>query len=123
VALLGYIMLYQIGLGPVPFFIGVELFETAERSSAMAMGSLSSWTCNFLIGMTFPSLSRLMGAGVFIIFGIVCLLLTLLLKVYMPETRGKDTADIVQLVSRGFRSRPVERKDKMLNRINNELSS
>ncbi|XP_070502732.1 solute carrier family 2, facilitated glucose transporter member 1-like [Chironomus tepperi] len=123
VALLGYILLYQIGLGPVPYFIGVELFETAERSSAMALGSLSSWVCNFLIGMCFTSLRTWLGAAVFVIFGVVCILLTLLLKVYMPETRGKDTSDIVNLVSRGFQSRPVERKDKMLNRINNELSS
>lgn len=123
VSLLGYILLYQIGLGPIPYFIGVELFETPERSAAMAMGSLSSWVCNFAIGMTFTSLRTSLGAAVFVIFGIVCFLLTLLLKTYLPETRGKDISEISQLVSQGFRSRPVEHTHNMLNRINNELSS
>ncbi|KAG5670887.1 hypothetical protein PVAND_001119 [Polypedilum vanderplanki] len=122
IALLGYILLYQIGLGPIPFFAATELFEVAPRSSAMALASLSSWTCNFLVGMTFPTLRKSMGASVFLIFAVVCFALTALLKFYLPETRGKDINEITQLVDNGFRSRPVEQKDKMLTRINNELS-
>jgi SP family facilitated glucose transporter-like MFS transporter 3 len=104
------------------FSIPTELFEVAPRSSAMALGSLSSWTCNFIVGMTFTSLRTSMGAAVFVIFAVVCFSLAVLLKFYLPETRGKDTSEIAQVVNNGFRSRPVEQKDKMLTRINNELS-
>jgi MFS transporter, SP family, solute carrier family 2 (facilitated glucose transporter), member 3 len=73
----------------------------------MALGSLSSWFCNFMIGMTFPILQKSMGASVFIIFTVVCILLTIFLKLYMPETRNKDTAEVAAKVAAGFRSRPL----------------
>lgn len=85
------------------------------RPVAMSMGSLSSWFCNFAIGMTFPTMQRLMGASVFIIFAVVCVILVLLLKFYMPETRNKDTSEVAQKVADGFRSRPLETKILTLN--------
>lgn len=107
IALFGYIIFYQLGLGPIPFFIGSELFEVAPRSAAMSLGSLSSWSCNFIVGMTFPTLQNAIGPSVFLIFASVCIMLTVLLKMYLPETRGKDTTDVAALVAKGFRSKPV----------------
>ncbi|KAM8714314.1 hypothetical protein ACLKA7_014444 [Drosophila subpalustris] len=103
--IMGYIFFYQFGLGPIPYFIGSELFEVAPRSVAMSMGSLSSWTCNFIIGMAFPSLQRAWGAFVFLPFSITCVLLFLLTKFYLPETLGRDPSDVAPLVSKGFRSK------------------
>ncbi|XP_058056049.1 solute carrier family 2, facilitated glucose transporter member 3-like isoform X1 [Anopheles bellator] len=100
-----YIIFYQIGLGPIPFFIGSELFELGPRPAAMAMGSLSSWGCNFIVGMAFPTLQQAWGAFVFLPFSITCVLVTLLVKFYLPETRGKEIGDVVKKVSFGFRSR------------------
>lgn len=48
-----------------------------------------------------------MGASVFVVFASVCVLLAILLKFYMPETRGKDTSEVAQKVADGFRSRPL----------------
>lgn len=107
VTLFGYIIVYQIGLGPIPFFAGSELFEVEPRPVAMSMGSLSSWIANFLVGMTFPSLQKTMGASVFLIFAIVCILLAILLKFFLPETRGKDTSEISEKIADGFNSRPL----------------
>lgn len=84
-----------------------ELFEVEPRPAAMALGSLSSWFCNFMVGMLFPTLQKSMGASVFIIFAIVCVVLTVFLKMYMPETRNKDTAEVAAKVANGFNSRPL----------------
>jgi len=84
-----------------------ELFLVGPRPAAMSIGSIASWSGNFLVGMTFPTLSLLWGAWVFLPFTVVCFSLTLLLKVYLPETRGRDIADIVPLVSQGFQSTPL----------------
>lgn len=73
----------------------------------MSLGSLSSWSCNFIVGMTFPTLQKAMGASVFLIFASVCILLTVLIKMYLPETRGKDSTDVAALVAKGFRSKPI----------------
>ncbi|XP_049317599.1 solute carrier family 2, facilitated glucose transporter member 3 [Bactrocera dorsalis] len=105
VCIMGYIFFYQLGLGPIPYFIGSEIFEVAPRSVAMSMGSLSSWTCNFIVGMAFPSLQNAWGAFVFLPFSATCLLLFLLTKFYLPETRGRDPSEVAPLVAKGFRSK------------------
>lgn len=106
-AVLLYILFYQIGLGPIPYFIGSELFEVGPRSAAMAMGSLASWGCNFIVAMLFTNLQSAWGAFVFLPFTVTCVLLTILLKIYLPETRGRHVSSIVPLVSNGFRSKPL----------------
>ncbi|XP_058123236.1 solute carrier family 2, facilitated glucose transporter member 3-like [Anopheles ziemanni] len=103
-SMLLYIIFFQIGLGPIPFFIGTELFELGPRPTAMAMGSLSSWGCNFIVGMAFPSLQHAWGALVFVPFSITCAVLTVLVRCYLPETRGKAVSDVAEKVSHGLRS-------------------
>lgn len=100
-----YLISFQIGLGPIPYFVGSELFEVAPRPAAMSLGSLASWACNFYIGMTFLPMQMALGAYVFLTFGIVCFLLVVLLYRYLPETRGKDASDIAPLVAHGFSSK------------------
>ncbi|XP_055629804.1 solute carrier family 2, facilitated glucose transporter member 3-like isoform X2 [Toxorhynchites rutilus septentrionalis] len=100
-----YIVGYQIGLGPIPFFIGAELFEQSSRPAAMALGSLSSWGCNFLLGIFFPVMQSAWGAFVFVPCSLSCALLTTFVKYYLPETRGRDVSDVAVLVSKGFKSK------------------
>lgn len=77
VAVLSYVFFYQLGLGPIPYFIGSELFVVGPRSSAMALGSMSNWGGNFVIGMSFPTMQSNLGAGSFGIFAAItiCLLI------------------------------------------------
>lgn len=101
----GYTIFFQIGLGPIPYFIGCELFEMGPRSAAMALGSLSSWICNFIVAMSFPALQSLWGAFVFLPFAVVCLLLAALIMRYLPETKGRDVGEIAPLIANGFKSK------------------
>lgn len=105
IAVFGYIFFYQIGLGPIPYFIGSELFEVSTRPAGMSIGSLASWACNFYVGMTFLQMREALGALVFLPFGFVCFGLVALLYRYLPETRGKQPADVAPLISHGFSSR------------------
>lgn len=75
VAVLSYVLCYGIGLGPIPYFIGSELFEVGPRPSAMALGGMANWGGNFAIGMTFPTLQAAIGANSFYIFAFVTLML------------------------------------------------
>lgn len=106
VAILAYVTFYGIGLGPIPYFIGSELFDVGPRPAAMALGSVFNWGGNFLVGMLFPTLENLMGAYTFLIFVVALLLLAQIVRIYLPETRGKDTIDVTASISHGFRSRP-----------------
>ncbi|EDV59856.2 solute carrier family 2, facilitated glucose transporter member 3 [Drosophila erecta] len=100
-----YIFFFQFGLGPMPFFIGAELFELASRPAAMSLGSLTYWLCNFIIGMAFPTMQNLWGALVFLPFSVTCLLIFCLTKRYLPETRGRDPSEVAPLVASGFKSK------------------
>lgn len=68
VAVLAYVIFYGIGLGPIPFFIGSELFDVGPRPAAMSLGSVFNWGGNFLVGMMFPSLQAAIGPYVFLVF-------------------------------------------------------
>lgn len=105
IAIFGYIIVFQIGLGPIPYFIASELFEMAPRPAAMALGSLTAWACNFVIGMTFLPMQSAFGAFVFLPFAIVCFIMVTLLYRYLPETRGKQASAVAPLIAHGFRSR------------------
>lgn len=76
----------------------------------MALGSLSLWTCNFIVAMVFPSLQAAWGAFVFLPFAVICFALAAFLKFYLPETRGQNTFFVAPLVANGFKSRPLNRR-------------
>ncbi|XP_012169380.1 solute carrier family 2, facilitated glucose transporter member 3 isoform X2 [Bombus terrestris] len=106
IAVLAYVIFYGIGLGPIPYFIGSELFDVGPRPTAMALGSVFNWGGNFIVGMTFPTIESIMGPYTFLIFAVFLLLLGQIVRIYLPETRGKNTMDIAALISQGFNSRP-----------------
>ncbi|XP_037911679.1 solute carrier family 2, facilitated glucose transporter member 3-like isoform X1 [Hermetia illucens] len=107
VCVLLYILFYQIGIGPIPYFIGSEIVNTESRPAVMALGSLASWSCNFAVAMLFPTLQAAWGAFVFLPFFIDCVVLFLITKFYLPETRGRDSSEIAPLISKGFHSKPT----------------
>lgn len=55
-AVLGFVATFEIGPGPIPWFIATELFAQGARPAAVAVGGCSNWTANFLVGLCFPLL-------------------------------------------------------------------
>ncbi|KAG8534521.1 hypothetical protein GDO81_019253, partial [Engystomops pustulosus] len=53
-AIFGFVAFFEIGPGPIPWFIVAELFSQGPRPAAMAIAGCTNWTSNFLIGMGFP---------------------------------------------------------------------
>lgn len=72
----------------------------------MAIGSFTAWIFNILSCFTFPILRELWGAYVFLPNVIVCFTLGNFLRLYLPETRNRNTVDIAQSVVNGFKTRP-----------------
>ncbi|XP_018795871.1 PREDICTED: solute carrier family 2, facilitated glucose transporter member 1-like isoform X1 [Bactrocera latifrons] len=100
-----FIFSFNVGLAPVPYFVGAELFEVESRSVAMSMGNFFSWSGNFMIGMFFPMLEAIWGSYAFLPCAAMCLYCFLLTWRYLPETRGKDVADVKPIMAKGFRSK------------------
>ncbi|TNN28207.1 Solute carrier family 2, facilitated glucose transporter member 3 [Liparis tanakae] len=56
VAVMMFVAMFEMGPGPIPWFIVAELFSQGPRPAAMAVAGCCNWTANFLVGMSFPKL-------------------------------------------------------------------
>merc|ERR1719242_1956788 len=69
---IGYIIGFAIGPGPIPWLITAELFEQAARPPAVMVSCMLNWACNFCVGLGFPAVQDAAGAYVFLIFMVIC---------------------------------------------------
>ncbi|XP_015275832.1 PREDICTED: solute carrier family 2, facilitated glucose transporter member 4 isoform X1 [Gekko japonicus] len=102
VSVFGFVAFFEIGPGPIPWFIVAELFSQGPRPAAMAVAGFANWTCNFIIGMSFPSIADRCGPYVFLIFAVLLLVFLGFTYLKVPETRGRTFDQIAA----GFRRTP-----------------
>ncbi|KAG8546814.1 hypothetical protein GDO81_029786 [Engystomops pustulosus] len=96
VATFGFVALFEIGPGPIPWFIVAELFSQGPRPAAMAVSGCSNWTANFLVGMLFPYAQAGCGPYVFLIFMGLLIIFFIFTFFKVPETRGRTFEDIAK---------------------------
>ncbi|KAK9957904.1 hypothetical protein ABG768_012104 [Culter alburnus] len=101
-AVFGFVAMFEMGPGPIPWFIVAELFSQGPRPAAMAVAGCSNWTANFLVGVSFPKLEELCGPYVFIIFMILLIFFFIFTYFKVPETKGRTFDEI----ARGFGGSP-----------------
>ena len=53
-AIFSFVAFFEIGPGPIPWFITAELFGQGPRPAAIAVAGFSNWSSNFMVGMFFP---------------------------------------------------------------------
>lgn len=97
-AILVFVAFFEIGPGPIPWFIVAELFSQGPRPAAMAVAGCSNWTSNFLVGLLFPSAAFYLGPYVFIVFTAFLVIFLVFTFFKVPETRGRTFEEI----TRGF---------------------
>ncbi|CAL8340891.1 unnamed protein product [Merluccius merluccius] len=98
-AIFSFVAFFEIGPGPIPWFIVAELFSQGPRPSAFAVAGFSNWTANFIVGMGFQYVQTACGPYVFVIFTVLLLLFFVFTYFKVPETRGRTFDQI----SSGFR--------------------
>ncbi|XP_027855602.1 solute carrier family 2, facilitated glucose transporter member 2 [Xiphophorus couchianus] len=89
-----FVSFFEIGPGPIPWFIVAELFSQGPRPAAIALAGCCNWTSNFIIGMTFPYIQAWMGCYVFVLFAVLLLCFTIFIYFRVPETKGKTFEEI-----------------------------
>ncbi|NXI48653.1 GTR3 protein, partial [Galbula dea] len=94
VATFGFVALFEVGPGPIPWFIVAELFSQGPRPAAVAVAGCSNWTSNFLVGMLFPYAEKLCGSYVFLIFLVFLVIFFVFTFFKVPETKGRTFEDI-----------------------------
>uniref|UniRef100_A0A673ALX2 Solute carrier family 2, facilitated glucose transporter member 3-like n=1 Tax=Sphaeramia orbicularis TaxID=375764 RepID=A0A673ALX2_9TELE len=96
IAVFGFVASFEMGPGPIPWFIVAELFSQGPRPAAMAIAGFSNWTANFLVGLGFPKLAELCKSYVFIIFMVLLIIFFIFTYLRVPETKGRTFDDIAQ---------------------------
>uniref|UniRef100_A0A3B4WZH2 Solute carrier family 2 member 1 n=1 Tax=Seriola lalandi dorsalis TaxID=1841481 RepID=A0A3B4WZH2_SERLL len=99
VAIFAFVAFFEIGPGPIPWFIVAELFSQGPRPSAIALAGLSNWTANFIVGMGFQYVEEACGPYVFVIFTVLLLFFFVFTYFKVPETKGRTFDEITA----GFR--------------------
>ncbi|KAM3617441.1 uncharacterized protein V6R79_006198 [Siganus canaliculatus] len=94
VAIFSFVAFFEIGPGPIPWFIVAELFSQGPRPSAIAVAGFFNWSANFLVGMCFQYVEQLCGPYVFIIFTFLLLGFFVFTYFKVPETKGRTFDEI-----------------------------
>lgn len=94
------IALYAMSLAPVTWVILSEIFPNRIRGAAMSVSVFSLWTASLILTYTFPILNQGLGEGAkgtaltFCVYAGICILGFILIKKYLPETKGKSLEEL-----------------------------
>jgi len=91
---MGYIVGFAIGPGPVPWIWNTEFFQQSARAGGATISCVICWVCTYLVGQFFPAIQLKIGAYVFVFFGAICLFAFFYIKAKLPETRGRTFESI-----------------------------
>jgi sugar porter (SP) family MFS transporter len=77
--------------GPVLWVMLAEIFPLAIRGSAMAIATLFNWLAAFLVSLTFPGLTALVGAGtVYLAYAAAGVVIAPIVWWIVPETKERS---------------------------------
>ncbi|RXN23174.1 solute carrier family facilitated glucose transporter member 1-like protein [Labeo rohita] len=100
---------YEVGPGPISWFIAAELFDQSARPIAMAFTSMLNWGGKFLLALLFPPLLKMCGAYVYLLFMCMALIAFTYTMFRLPETKGR-TFDDIAAEFRGAEGIPLHNK-------------
>ncbi|KAF5269957.1 hypothetical protein FQR65_LT05756 [Abscondita terminalis] len=95
VALCVFIIMFSVGLGPIPWMITGEIFSPELKSFAVSCAATLNWFLAFLVTKFFLDLESLIGCDVmFYIFSFISFIGSVFCYAVIPETRGKTIEQV-----------------------------
>ena len=89
-----YVTFFEVGLGPITWLIGAEVYPASIRAVGMSLASVTNWSSNFIISLSFPHLTVALKEYTFLPFAVVLALSTMFVWGVVPETRGRSLESI-----------------------------
>ncbi|KAL6504167.1 Monosaccharide-sensing protein 2 [Orobanche gracilis] len=84
-----YFCFFVMAFGPIPNILCSEIFPTRVRGVCIAICALVFWICDVVVTYTMPMMLSSVGlAGVFGIYGVVCVISYVFVYLKVPETKG-----------------------------------
>jgi MFS transporter, SP family, arabinose:H+ symporter len=95
VFVLAFVAFFAACIGPVFWTLVAEIFPNRIRGKAVALASALQWSVYFLVALLFPAFLQLVGGGfAFLFFAVMDLMQFMIVRHYLPETRGKSLEEI-----------------------------
>jgi len=94
VSVIGFIIGFAIGPGPIPWIQQTEFFEQSMRPAAGSFATALNWMSNFILSLLFPFMIKFLGPYVFIFFLVICVFGCVFTYKYVPETKNKTFQEI-----------------------------
>ncbi|KAF1814968.1 general substrate transporter [Eremomyces bilateralis CBS 781.70] len=96
VAVILFVCSFAVGLGPVPFILASELAVHEAVGATQSWALASNWIATFVVAQFFPVVNKALGEGrVYFIFAAFAAGFFLLVLTFVPETKGKKSAEEV----------------------------
>ncbi|PFO02639.1 MFS transporter [Bacillus sp. AFS076308] len=90
-----YLAFFQGAIGPLGWLIIAEIFPVRLRGAGMGIATLFLWLCNFMVGLFFPTLLKVVGlSGTFFLFAVFGFIGVVFVAKNLPETRGLSLEQI-----------------------------
>jgi len=100
VAIVGFVMSFGVGMGPIPWLLPAELFPPDKVAAGSSFNAICNWLANFAVGLIFLPMASSLGGMCFLPFLLVLLPFALFLVKKLPETRGKTVQQILNELAR-----------------------
>lgn len=98
IGLNAFIASFAIGVGGTSWLIQGEVFPTAVRGQAAAIGATVDWLANFALVEVFPAWQAGIGLGwVLVCFAVLCVLAIVFVARYLPETKNRSVEEITAM--------------------------
>lgn len=108
-----FMVLFSIGYGPIPWSYTAEVFPMDIRSPAMSVATVTNWAMAFLVTMAYGPLSKAVhDYTTFWIFAAIVLAGTVVVALFLVETKGKTEQEIQEALSGGRRRADMEKGQK-----------
>jgi MFS family permease len=93
-----FISAFAIGIGGTGWLIQGEVFPTAVRGRAAAIGAAIDWLANYALVLAFPILQAGIGLPlVMVIFAVLCAIGAFFVYRFLPETKGHGADETIEL--------------------------
>ena len=92
---------FSFGVGSVTFVLVGELFSLNAKKVISPLAQGVSFLMSFFVATFFPSVADAIGIQyTFFIFATFCLMSTVYLIIFLPETKGKSLYEIQKLLTK-----------------------
>ena len=118
---IGFVIVFGVGPGPIPWLIPAELFGQSTRAAASSFSIFCNWASQLVVALVFPPLQESMGNYSLIPFAILLFFLWFILFMYLPETKNQSAAQVSLLFQIPNRwKKPIGiRSVELMNALNN----